>query len=84
MKYSNAMSYQTRRENFWSGDFGDSYTDPNRGAQHKAVLPYRRYQERFFKRYYAGEMLDRFPDLTLRAYGFCYRRDTMFPLDDIS
>lgn len=48
------------------------------------ALPYRGHEERLFKRDFAGEMLDRFPDLTLRAYGFRYRRDPLFPQDDIS
>lgn len=48
------------------------------------ALPYRGHEERLFKRDFAGEMLDRFPDLTLRSYGFRYRRDPLFPQDDIS
>jgi pseudaminic acid biosynthesis-associated methylase len=48
------------------------------------ALPYRGHEERLFKRDFAGEILDQFPDLTLRAYGFCYRRDPVFPQDDIS
>jgi spore coat polysaccharide biosynthesis protein SpsF len=48
------------------------------------ALPYRGHEGRLFKRDFAGEMLDRFPDLTLRAYGFRYRRDPLFPQDDIS
>lgn len=48
------------------------------------ALPYRGHEERLFKRDFAGEMLDAYPDLTLRAYGFRYRRDPLFPQDDIS
>jgi pseudaminic acid biosynthesis-associated methylase len=48
------------------------------------ALPYRGHEERLFKRDFAGEILDRFPDLSLRAYGFRYRRDPLFPQDDIS
>ena len=48
------------------------------------ALPYRGHEERLFKRDFAGEMLDRFPDLVLRSYGFRYRRDPLFPQDDIS
>lgn len=48
------------------------------------AVPYFGHEERLFKRDFAGEMLDRFPDLTLRAYGFRYRRDPLFPQDDIS
>ena len=36
------------------------------------------------KRDFAGEMLDLFGDLQLVDYGFCYRRDPAFPLDDIN
>jgi pseudaminic acid biosynthesis-associated methylase len=48
------------------------------------ALPYRGHEERLFKRDFAGEMLARFPDLTLQAYGFRYRRDPLFPQDDIT
>lgn len=36
-----------------------------------------------FKRDFAGEMLDTFPDLELHDYGFAYRRG-QFPQDDIN
>lgn len=36
-----------------------------------------------FKRDFAGDMLDRYPDLKLIDYGFRYRRDE-YPQDDIS
>ena len=45
-------------------------------------LNYRGYEDRLFKRDFAGEILDRFPDLELTAYGFNYRRDPLFPQDD--
>ena len=48
------------------------------------AVPYRGHEDRLFKRDFAGEMLDRFPDLRLRDYGFCYRRDPVFPQDDIN
>ena len=44
---------------------------------------YRGNSEKLFKRDFAGEMLDRFPDLRLIDYGFVYHRDT-FPLDDLT
>ena len=47
-------------------------------------VPYRGHADRLFKRDFAGEMLDRFSDLRLVDYGFCYRRDANFPLDDIT
>ena len=37
-----------------------------------------------FKRDFAGEMLDRYPDLALVDYGFVYHRDHNFPQDDIN
>jgi pseudaminic acid biosynthesis-associated methylase len=48
------------------------------------ALPYRGHEERLFKRDFAGEMLDRFPDLRLVDYGFRYRRDPNFPQDDVT
>lgn len=43
---------------------------------------YRGHADRLFKRDFAGEMLDRFPDLHLVDYGFVYHRDANFPIDD--
>lgn len=37
-----------------------------------------------FKRDFAGEMLDKYSDLSLLEYGFVYHRDANFPQDDIS
>ncbi|MBK9991774.1 MAG: pseudaminic acid biosynthesis-associated methylase [Verrucomicrobia bacterium] len=45
-------------------------------------IDYRGNKDRLFKRDFAGEMLDRFPDLKLVDYGFRYRRDKSFPADD--
>lgn len=45
-------------------------------------IPYRGHTGKLFKRDFAGEMLDRFPDLQLLDYGFCYERDYMFPNGD--
>lgn len=47
-------------------------------------IPYRGHSDRLFKRDFAGEMLDLFPDLILRDYGFHYHRDPSFPQDDIT
>lgn len=44
---------------------------------------YRGEANRLFKRDFAGEMLDRFPDLKLVDYGFVYHRD-VFPQDDLT
>ena len=46
-------------------------------------VEYRGHTGKLFKRDFAGEMLDRFPGLTLVDYGFSYHRDS-FPQDDIS
>jgi len=46
-------------------------------------VEYRGNREKLFKRDFAGEMLDRFPDLRLIDYGFVYHRD-IFPQDDTS
>ncbi len=45
-------------------------------------VTYRGHSQRLFKRDFAGEMLDRFPDLSLVDYGFAYHRDANFPQDD--
>jgi spore coat polysaccharide biosynthesis protein SpsF len=48
------------------------------------AIPYRGHEDRLFKRDFAGEMLEHYPDLALVDYGFAYRRDPKFPQDDIS
>jgi pseudaminic acid biosynthesis-associated methylase len=48
------------------------------------TVKYRGHDDRLFKRDFAGEMLDRFANLQLVDYGFVYRRDPSFPLDDIT
>jgi pseudaminic acid biosynthesis-associated methylase len=48
------------------------------------AIPYRGHSDRLFKRDFAGEILDRFPDLRLLDYGFAWRRDPGFPQDDIT
>ena len=47
-------------------------------------IPYRGHADRLYKRDFAGEMLDAFPDLRLVDYGFAYRRDPSFPQDDVT
>ena len=47
-------------------------------------VPYRGERERLFKRDFCGEILDRHPEMRLVDYGFVYRRDPSFPLDDIT
>ena len=48
------------------------------------AIPYRGHSEKLFKRDFAGEMIDNFPKLSLKDYGFVYHRDSTFPQDDIS
>ena len=45
---------------------------------------YRGFENRMFKRDFAGELLDRFATLRLMDYGFVYHRDPKFPLDDLN
>lgn len=47
-------------------------------------IPYRNHQDRLFKRDFAGEMMERYKDLTLLDYGFCYHRDPNYPMDDLT
>jgi pseudaminic acid biosynthesis-associated methylase len=48
------------------------------------AIRYRGHDNRLFKRDFAGEILDLFPDLRLVDYGFAYHRDPAFPQDDIT
>lgn len=47
-------------------------------------VPYRGHSGKLFKRDFAGELMDRYPDLKLLDYGFAYRRDPVFPQDDMT
>ena len=46
------------------------------------TVPYRGETDALFKRDFAGELLDRYPDLRLVDYGFAYHRDPIAPSDD--
>jgi pseudaminic acid biosynthesis-associated methylase len=48
------------------------------------AIPYRGHVDRLFKRDFAGEIMDRHPQMQLVDYGFAYRRDPNFPQDDIT
>ena len=48
------------------------------------AIPYRGHTDRLFKRDFAGEILDQYPEMKLVDYGFAYHRDIDFPQDDIS
>lgn len=45
-------------------------------------IAYRGHKNRLYKRDFAGDLLDKFEDLALVDYGFCYHRDNNFPQDD--
>tara|TARA_B100001287_G_C22602378_1_gene491050 strand:- start:488 stop:1108 length:621 start_codon:yes stop_codon:yes gene_type:complete len=47
-------------------------------------IPYRGYTDKLFKRDFAGEILNNYPDMKLIDYGFVYKRDNKFPQDDIT
>jgi spore coat polysaccharide biosynthesis protein SpsF len=47
-------------------------------------ITYRGHNDRLFKRDFAGEIMERHPNLSLVDYGFSYRRDPNFPQDDIT
>jgi spore coat polysaccharide biosynthesis protein SpsF len=46
-------------------------------------IEYRGHTNKLFKRDFAGEMMERFPELKLHSYGFSYHSG-IFPQDDIS
>lgn len=48
------------------------------------AISYRGHADRLFKRDFAGEMMDKYPNLKVVDYGFAYRRDPAFPQDDIT
>lgn len=47
-------------------------------------IMYRGHSGKLFKRDFAGELLDKYADLTLVDYAFSYHRDVNFPQDDLS
>lgn len=48
------------------------------------TISYRGHSDKLFKRDFAGEIMTAYPDLSLVDYGFVYRRDPSFPLDDLT
>ena len=48
------------------------------------TVSYRGHEDRLFKRDFAGEILEKYPDLKLIDYGFLYHLDPVFPQDDIT
>ncbi len=47
-------------------------------------VSYRGHDSVLFKRDFAGEILDKYPDVRLINYGFVYHRDGNFPQDDLN
>lgn len=47
-------------------------------------IPYREHSDKMYKRDFAGEMMDTYPDLQLVDYGFVYRRDPVFMQGDLT
>lgn len=47
-------------------------------------IDYRGHSARMWKRDFAGELMDRYPDLRLVDYGFAWRRDPNFRQDDVT
>ena len=48
------------------------------------AIEYRGQEGLLWKRDFAGEMMDKYPDLRLIDYGFIYHRDPHFPQDDVT
>ncbi len=48
------------------------------------MISYRGNENKLFKRDYAGELLEKYKELTLIDYGFAYHRDNNFPQDDLT
>lgn len=47
-------------------------------------VTYRGNTGKLFKRDFAGEFMDRFPDVELIDYGFVWKRDSNYPQDDVT
>jgi pseudaminic acid biosynthesis-associated methylase len=47
-------------------------------------ISYRSHNDRLFKRDFAGEIIDKYPEFKLVDYGFLYHKDENFPQDDIT
>jgi len=47
-------------------------------------ITYRGHADRLFKRDFAGEIMEKYPQLKLIDYGFVYHKDPSFPQDDLT
>lgn len=52
--------------------------------QTPVAIEYRGQAGLLWKRDFAGEMMDKYPDLRLLHYGFVYHRDQFYPQDDVT
>lgn len=48
------------------------------------TVKYRGHDDRLFKRDFAGEIMNLYSEMKLIDYGFVYKNDPVFPLDDIT
>ena len=48
------------------------------------IKRYKTEQERFWAGDFAGEIMERYPQLKLIDYGFVYHKDHSFPQDDLT
>lgn len=48
------------------------------------MIKYRNNENKLFKRDFAGEFMEKYPDVDLIDYGFAYHRDNNFKQDDIT
>ena len=48
------------------------------------AIDYRGHSNKLFKRDFAGELLNKYQDLELLEYGFSYKNDKKYSLDDIN
>jgi len=48
------------------------------------AIGYRGHDNKLFKRDFAGEIIDRYPEVNLIDYGFVYHRDLNHPQDDLT
>lgn len=53
-------------------------------SRNPEALNYRGFSNKLYKRDFAGEILDSYPEIKLEDYGFKYHKDINFPQDDIS
>ena len=63
-------------------DHANTKIEYSSAASQPLSVTYRGHSERLFKRDFAGDFLDKYPDLNLIDYGFVYNRDMNLIRDD--